>query len=456
MRSLRFQLSLWSGILAVFAVSVFVVTVALQLRFALGRTIDQEMADFASDIFTQLAAMAGDTENEDLPDLLALFDDNNIIRVAEIRTRDGRRVFTSSKYVPLMFQREEDGGPLQTVWNRGRTWRIGRYSDRGFELDLVGDLGEVDDSLLDVLLAFALALPITLLAVVIGSRWVARRALEPLQRVTETAGAVTARELDQRVPESDAPAEIHQLIQVLNGMMDRLERSFALASRFSSDASHELRTPLTVMQGVLERALANRRGASVDELTTLLDETHRMVAIVESLLLLSRADAGDLELRVRRFDLSEMVEEMEEDLRALASEHAITIDTGIAPDVEYCGDEGLLRQAVFNLFSNAVNHNRPDGTVRVRLARQDAIVRIEVFNTGETILPAEVDRVFDRFYRGDASRSRTSGGTGLGLNLAREIVRAHGGDLELESSDERGTTFAVILSDKAETTVTKL
>jgi len=269
--------------------------------------------------------------------------------------------------------------------------------------------------------------------------------------VTAIAQSITARDPNQRISEDDAPVEILQLVQVLNGMMDRLERSFTLAGRFSSDASHELRTPLTVMRGVLERAVTNDAGCGVqvDDAETLLDETQRMIAIVESLLLLSIADAGNLQLRVRPFDMSNMMEELEEDLIALGAEHELTTD-GIFPSgVEYCGDEGLLRQAVFNLFSNAVKHNRTHGTVRFRLTHSKNAVHLEVFNTGEPIPAAELERVFDRFFRGDASRNRASGGTGLGLNLAREIVRAHGGELNLVSSTDEGTTFTLYLPQTA-------
>ena len=458
MKSLRFQLSLWSGVLAGMAVTVFVVATFLELRYALKHTVDQEMADFASDIFYQLSVTHRGDGSDVMPEVRALFDDHYIVHVAQIRALDGRRLFFSSKYLPLVYQREEDGPPVQSTWNKGRTWRIGRFTESRFELDLVADLGEVDKSLLKLRVAFALALPITFIAVVVGSAWVSRRALAPLRRVTEASKRITARGLDQRIDDKDAPLEVQHLIQVLNGMMDRLEYGFSLADRFSSDASHEMRTPLTVMQGLLEHALANDSGSGVpaEEATIILDETQRLIAILESLLLLSRAHAGNLELRVRQFDVSNIVKELEEDLRALAIGPGVTVESTVCPSLKYNGDEGLLRQAIFNVFTNAVRHNRIGGEVRFQLGSTGGKIQLEIFNTGDPIPEAQFEQVFDRFFRGDASRNRASGGTGLGLNLAREIVRAHGGELTLVSSTVVGTTFVLHLPYSGQQVVTGL
>jgi signal transduction histidine kinase len=416
------------------------------------------MADLASDIFAQLSAAEHTTGSEVLPEVLALFDENNIIRVAEIRNRDGGRLHSSPTDAVALDSRERGGPAVQSTRIEGRTWRLGRYSDPDYELDLVADLGRIDSSLLKILAAYAIALPFTILAVVVGGAWLSHRALAPLHRVTEVAKQVSARELDRRIDDSDAPLEIQELIQVLNGMMDRLEQSFSLADRFSSDASHEMRTPLTVMQGLLEQALVRDDGGGVSAMdaSVLLDETQRLIAVLESLMLLSRARAGNLELRIRRFDFSRVIDELEEDLRALAAGPGITVRSNVATGVEYEGDEGLLRQAVFNLFTNAVRHNREQGEVRLRVEETPRTVILVVFNTGEPIPKADRDRVFDRFFRGDASRSRASGGTGLGLNLAREIARAHGGELALVSSTDRGTTFSLRLPHEGTTPITEL
>jgi len=446
-RSLRAQLSLWSGALAGLAVAVFCVAVVLELRYALRHTLDQEMADLATDIFAQLSAADHGLDSSAVPEVLALFDENNIIRVAQIRTGDGALVFSSASDATLIDSREEDGPDVQSTRVEGRSFRMGRYSDPRFELDLIADLGGIDSSLVRILVAYAIALPFAFIAVVVGSAWISGRALAPLRRVTEVSTQVTARELGRRIDGRDAPLEVRELIEVLNGMMDRLERSFTLTDRFTSDASHEMRTPLTVMQGLLEQALAkdDTSDVSAKDATVLLDETQRLIAILESLLLLSRAQAGNLELRVRPFDVSRTVEELEEDLRALAARPRVAVGSSVAPDLEYSGDEGLLRQAIFNIFTNAVRHNHEGGRVRFTLEKTPVAIILVVFNTGEPIPEAEQEHVFDRFFRGDASRSRTSGGTGLGLNLAREIARAHGGDLKLVGSTDEGTTFSLRL-----------
>jgi signal transduction histidine kinase len=434
-------------------VAVFCVAVVLELRYVLRHTLDEEMADLASDIFGQLASAEHATGSEVLPEVLALFDENNIIRVAEIRSRDGSRLYSSPNDAPLLELREQGGPAVQSSWLDGRSWRVGRYSDPHYELDLVADLGRIDSSLLRILVAYAIALPFTILAVVVGGAWISRRALAPLRRVTEVAKQVSARELDRRIDDSDAPLEVQELIRVLNGMMDRLEQSFSQTDRFSSDASHEMRTPLTVMQGL---ARDDGDGVPAEDAAVLLDETQRLIAVLESLMLLSRAQAGNLELRIRRIDFSEIVEDLEEDLRALASGPDITVQSNVATGVEYEGDEGLLRQAVFNLFTNAVRHNREGGEIRLSVEKTPRAVILVVFNTGEPIPEADREHVFDRFFRGDASRSRASGGTGLGLNLAREIARAHGGELTLVSSSNSGTTFSLRLPHGGTTSITGL
>ena len=285
--------------LAGLAVSVFVIAVFLELRFALNHTVDQEMADLATHAIARLSVTDGRGDTDPIQEVLALFDDNHTVRVAQIIAPGGDRLFSSSKYLPLVFQREEIGPSVQSAWSKGRTWRIGRYSGSGYEIDLIADLGEVEKSLVRLLVAFGIALPFTFIAVVVGSAWVSHRALGPLRRITETSKRITARELDQRIDDDDAPLEVQELIQVLNGMMNRLESSFTLADRFSSDASHEMRTPLTVIQGLLEQALAKDSGSGVpaQEAAIILDETQRLIAIMESLLLLSRAHAGNLQLQ---------------------------------------------------------------------------------------------------------------------------------------------------------------
>jgi signal transduction histidine kinase len=262
------------------------------------------------------------------------------------------------------------------------------------------------------------------------------------------AEGVTARGLDQRIPASAEDPEITRLIQVLNGMMDRLETSFRQATRFSADASHELKTPLAIMQGELENALQAAEFGSREQqvFSNLLEETQRLKRITRGLLLLSQADAGQLKLAPEDVPLSADLEAMVEDARVLATDAQLQFDVRIQPGLRVQADRGLLHMALLNLLNNAVKYNEPNGAVGVTLAAVDNRVVLTLCNAGPGIPPADQPRIFERFYRADQSRSRMQDGLGLGLSLAREIVHAHRGQLSLKESRPGQTCFEVTLA----------
>lgn len=217
------------------------------------------------------------------------------------------------------------------------------------------------------------------------------------------------------------------------------------ARRFSADAAHELRTPITVLHMELESAMAGASpGSETQRLCSrLIEALARLRSVIDKLLLLSQADAGRLALQPTAFELSEALVEAAEDVRILGPE--ISVETAVAAGVLVEADPHLLPQLLQNLLGNAVRHNHPGGRVRVALERHEDHAHLVVSNTGPGIPAAEVPRLFERFHRIDASRSRTGGGAGLGLSLAREIAHAHGGTLTLVASDASWTTFRLRL-----------
>ncbi len=214
-------------------------------------------------------------------------------------------------------------------------------------------------------------------------------------------------------------------------MLERLERSFNQTSRFSGDAAHELKTPLTILQGELEHAIQQVETGSPAQqtLSQLLDQVRHLSGIVRKLLLLSLADAGQMSIQRQPVDFSTLVQEQLEDLPLLAPDLSLTAD--IEPGLIVKGDRALLIQVVQNLITNAAKYNLPQGWVRVRACRQGSQVSLTVANATTSLTPAERSRLFERFYRGEPTRARQADGLGLGLSLAREIVRAHGGELGL-------------------------
>jgi len=336
-----------------------------------------------------------------------------------------------------------------TVRTEATYWRVGVLGDGNDRLVLGLDCAEFDGELGRMRNAFLIALPVALLAIGAGGWWVAGRALRPLRSITRVAEGMTARGLDQRIPGSQEDPEIVRLIRVLNGMMDRLQTSFQQATRFSADASHELKTPLAVMQGEIEVALQAAEPGSPQQLALveLLEQTQRLKTITRSLLLLAQADAGPLPLTRTQIDLSTELNALVEDVEVLAADLRLRVERQLPPALPLEVDWPLLRQAIGNVLQNAVRYNEPDGWMRVALEDRDNETVIEVCNGGPGIPEADQPRLFDRFFRGDAARRRTIEGAGLGLSLAREIVRAHGGSLELKESRPGHTCFRLTLPD---------
>jgi len=310
---------------------------------------------------------------------------------------------------------------------------------------LAADIGEFNTRMNELRNTFLTALPVVLLLAAGGAWLVARRALNPVTALTRVAENVTAHGLGQRIPAMTRDQEFNRLVTVFNQMLNRLEESFQQATRFSADASHELKTPLARLQIELEQAMESAPSGSPPQevYSSLLEEISRLKAIVQKLLLLSLADAGRLQLQLQPVDLSAMLTNIVED--CLAQAPTLKIESQIPPGFQISADPDLLEQALQNLASNAIKYNYPGGLVQFELVTEGNQMAVRIANTGPTIPPIDRERIFERFYRADPARSGKVEGTGLGLSLAREIVRAHGGELILDASDNRLTRFAAIL-----------
>jgi two-component system, OmpR family, heavy metal sensor histidine kinase CusS len=336
---------------------------------------------------------------------------------------------------------------FQTVTLASSTWRLGILGDHDDRLVLGLNLVDLQAELGRMRNAFVIVLPLALFVIGWGGWWIAGHAMRPLRSITQVAEKVTARGLDQRIPLSNEDPEIARLVSVLNGMMDRLEKSFGQATRFSADASHELKTPLAVMQGQLEQALQAAPKGSTEQQTyaVLLEESQRLKTIIQSLLLLAQADAGQLPLARSRLNLSNTVSALMEDIEALATDQRIKVNLKAMPNLWIMADGPLLHQAILNLLHNALRYNQPDGWIDVQLSSDNQSARLMVINSGPGIPPADQPRLFERFFRADSSRSRSIDGVGLGLSLSREIARAHHGNLELVESQPGRTCFVLSL-----------
>ena len=306
---------------------------------------------------------------------------------------------------------------------------------------------ETAELVFDLTSAYLTALPAAALFAAFGVWWITRKSLKPLQDVADAAEQIHAKALDQRLPQPPAQDEIGRLVQVLNATFDRLERSFAQATRFSSDASHELNTPLTIMRGEIESALKTQvNNPEIESLLSgLLDQTQHLSAIAEKLLLLSRADAGALILNRRNVELSAMCQDLVEDAQVLGMRCKITADAEISQGIVVRADQSYIRQALLNLLDNAIKYNVESGAISLSLKKSGSLALFRIANTGPEIPKDREARIFERFYRADPSRTFDVVGSGLGLSICREIALAHGGNIWLERQEPGWTAFVLAL-----------
>ncbi|MDX8410333.1 MAG: ATP-binding protein [Mariprofundaceae bacterium] len=274
----------------------------------------------------------------------------------------------------------------------------------------------------------------------------ARKALGPINEITETAEVVSAGDLTRRLKSFSQDQEITLLIRMLNKMFDRLEASFKAQQRFTADASHELRIPLTVLKGDIEVTLRRKRTPEEYEhmLRQKLEIIERMERIVNGLLTLAKADTGTLELHQKQVDLSLLLEEVGQHHLGLFSGKNLDLELNIEDEVYVTGDEDRLGQVIFNLLNNAYKHTPKDSTISLNLSVSGDMATVEVIDQGEGIAPDHLPHLFERFYRADSDRNRAAGGAGLGLAITKRIVEAHNGGIEVESSST-GTCFRLQL-----------
>lgn len=301
---------------------------------------------------------------------------------------------------------------------------------------------------LDYLLSiFSILVPVVLFVAVAGGWIMAGMVLRPVSQITRLANRISAEHLNERIPEREVPDEFGRLIATINRMFARLETSFDQIREFSLSVAHELRTPLTILKGESELALA--RPLSPEEtqqlISTYLEETVRMSRIVDDLLTLAKADAGQIVIQREDLPLAPLIEEVTEDASILSAEKGLIVVTAANEPVTIHGDASRLRQLFRILVSNAVQYTDPGGCITISSRIQGTRVHVAFRDTGIGIPAGHVAKIFERFYRVDEARSRAKGGSGLGLAIARWIAEAHHGLIRVESTPGKGSVFTVEL-----------
>jgi signal transduction histidine kinase len=253
---------------------------------------------------------------------------------------------------------------------------------------------------------------------------------------------VTQKDLSHRLPEHKEDKEFKMLIDAYNTMLDRLEDSFRQVSRFTADAAHELKTPLTVLRGKLEQAVLSENPSQLD-LNAILDEVGHLSAMTRKLLLLSQADSGSMALHFEPINITELVDELIADMTLLSDE--LELDCEIEKDLITKGDIVLLKQLLNNLLVNVMRYSLTHKVVTIHTRQNESVIEVVISNFCLPILNDVRVKLFNRFYRGEPAYTQGISGSGLGLSLAREIARAHGGDLSLEPSESEVVTMRLLL-----------
>jgi heavy metal sensor kinase len=298
-----------------------------------------------------------------------------------------------------------------------------------------------------VVLILMLGLPVGVALAGLGGYTLARRALAPIERMTDLAKSITAEHLSDRLPVQRPADEMGRLATVFNETLGRLEGSFQQMRRFTADVSHELRTPLTAIRSVGEVGLREHRDDAAYRaiISSMLEEVDRLSGLVDRLLVLSRAESGQARLSVEAVDLRELAEDVVGYLGVLAEEKRQTLVVDCVGAPKGLGDRLVLRQSVINLVHNAIKYTPAGGRIEVRVSEVGSNPSITVIDNGPGIAADVESRLFDRYARGGDSHSGDVGGSGLGLAIAKWAVEASGGALTLERSGGNGSVFRITL-----------
>ncbi len=306
----------------------------------------------------------------------------------------------------------------------------------------------VEDTLKNLQIILWTVVPAVLLLTALIGRFIARRALKPVSKITQTAKDIgSGANLSQRIAVPGIKDEIGELALTFNSMMDRLESSFTQMRQFSSDASHELRTPLTVLKGQSELTLGKERKPEEyqEVISSNLEEVHYMSKVLEDLFLLSKSDENQIALDCEPVDLKLLIEKICKHAEIIASEKNIKVTIAYLERIQVFGDPVRLRQMIWNVVVNGIKYTQPDGEVKISVQGKADFALITVQDNGIGISEEDLPLVCNRFYRVDKARSRKEGGTGLGLSICKFIVDAHKGMIGIESKLGEGTKFKISL-----------
>lgn len=449
--SLRAQLTLWYVALLLVILIAFSALLDASLTTRLHQQIDSNLTTVAEQARSTLDVENGQIH---LGDAVGNLPEGTIVA---LYSSDGRQLLgtTNPNFVqrlgPATVPTSSSSTTLRTVSGPDhQNWRvltqaIGEGKGTQGIILVARSEEEIDATLQQLLLIEGVAIPLVLLLAVGGGLFLAGRALDPIDRITRTAGAIGEHDLGQRLSLPARGDEVGRLATTFDAMLDRLDRAFQRQRQFTADASHELRTPLSIIRSRAEVSLDRKRTAKEyrETLEVIRDEATQLGQLVAELLTLARADAHEEPIGRERVALGDLVYAVVNQVTPLAEDREVEVHAGTVEEIDVFGDATRLAQLLINLVDNAVKYTSAGGAVRVDLTERDGFALLVVADSGVGIAPEHLPHLFERFYRVD--RARSGGGAGLGLAICDWIVRSHGGKIQVESIVGKGSTFRVIL-----------
>lgn len=455
---IRIRLTVWYLAVLSIALGAFGVAVWTLVRQRLYDEVAAQLHSRVSSVEHYMAAQREDISAAHMrSELKEEYDAEDEGTWLQIMDQDGRWLYRS--------QAMEAAFPSvkmpESIPLHGRAWsaRVGRdrlrvieqpitVFGRGYTIETAITTNGVHQTLENLRTVFLLLAPAFILIAGFGSYFMSGRALAPVDEITAMARSIHDRNLDLRLPSLHTNDELQRLSDTLNEMLSRIEASFKRTRQFTADASHELRTPLSIMR--TEAELALRKSRSEEEyrnaLNHILTESVRTSELIESLLTLARTDSGAEIVKLRPVPIVEFLRQVAADWKPLFTQSQLSFDASL-PDNEVSvhADEATLRRLLILLLDNARKYTPEGGSVMLRAVTTPDVVTVSVQDNGVGIDENHLPRIFDRFYRIDKARSRSQGGAGLGLSLAKWIASQHRTAIAVESTPGKGSRFSFTL-----------
>ncbi len=457
MRTIRVRLTLWYVAL----LALILIAFSAMLYFTLARSLYQQADDTLRVNAEQIAGAVNVEQGQinfqnsegDTVDALSARARGYLVRLVDAR---GAVADTNARFTVLpvsagaLAAARSGQLSLETVAANSHSFRIltRPIAENGVfygALQLGQSLDEVTSTLQQLLLLLALIVPLTLVLASGGGFWFAQRALAPIDRITRAAQRISAADLSQRLNLNLPDDEVGRLAHTFDAMLARLDAAFRRERQFTADASHELRTPLTAMRGEIDVTLNRPRSAAEYRraLEELGGDVDRLTRLAEDLLTLARADVGRLPMQCDAFRAAHLLHAVAEQMRPLADSKHMALTVQADDALTAWGDVDQMLRVFFNLVDNALKFSTPGGSVTLTATGEAERTVFTVADTGVGIPPEDLPHIFERFYRADEAHTSRTGGSGLGLSIARSLVLAQGGRMEVHSTVGRGTTFVV-------------